>query len=61
MNNKNKIFYTADEVAAILGVSQGHAYKVIRQLNSELSSNGYIVIAGKVSIKYFSEKYYGLN
>lgn len=39
---------TAEDVAAELGISKGHAYKVIRQLNKELENSGYIVVAGKV-------------
>jgi transposase len=39
---------SATDVAAELGVSKGHAYKIIRQLNGELEQSGYIVVAGKV-------------
>ena len=50
----------ADEVAQILGVSRGYAYKIIRGLNNELKEKGYRVISGKVSTKYFKEKFYGM-
>ena len=53
------IYYTADTVAEVLGVSISQAYKVIHTLNNELSEKGYITIAGRVSKKYFHEKYYG--
>ena len=33
---------TADEVAAELGISKGHAYKMIRQMNEELEKAGFI-------------------
>lgn len=52
-------FYTAKEVAEILGVSSAKAYKVIKSLNDDLSAKGYITIAGKVPIAYFNEKCYG--
>ena len=55
-----KVFLTADEVAEILGCSKAHAYKIIRKLNEELNSKGYIVVAGKVSRQYFKEKFYGV-
>ena len=33
MENTMKMYITADEVAELLGVSRGYAYKVIRGLN----------------------------
>jgi len=42
-----------------LGVSRGKAYKIIQQMNEELKAQGYIIIAGKCSRKYFNEKFYG--
>lgn len=55
----NTIYFTAQEVAELLGVSRGQAYKVIKNLNEQLEKKGYIVVSGKVSKKYFAEKYYG--
>ena len=43
----------------ILGISRSAAYKLMRQINSELEKKGYIVIRGKVSRKYFEERIYG--
>ena len=54
-------FYTAMEVARLLGVSKGHAYKIVKNLNNELKSKGFIVIAGKVSKQYFNERCYGIS
>ena len=51
-----KQFITAREVAEPLGVSDGKAYAVIRELNGQLKAQGYITIAGKVSRAYFEEK-----
>lgn len=61
MNTTNKIYLDAQEIAEMLGVSKGFAYKIIRQLNADLKSQGYIIIAGKVPRKYFEEKYYGFG
>jgi sugar-specific transcriptional regulator TrmB len=55
------MYLTAEEVAEILGVSKAYAYKVIRNLNDELEIKGYVVISGKVSTKYFREKFYGFE
>ncbi len=56
---ENKRFLKADDVAEYLCVSVPTAYKIIRQLNSELSSKGYITVAGRVSRAYFEQKVYG--
>ncbi len=61
MNEVKKIYYTANEVSKLLGVSVATSYRIIKKLNSELEERGYIVIAGKLPIKYFEERYYGLN
>ena len=54
----NTIYFTAQEVAVMLGVSRGQAYKLVKGMNEELAKQGYIVISGKVPKKYFSERYY---
>lgn len=51
-------FYVAEDVAKIMGISKSKAYKIIRELNDELSKQGKIVIQGKVSRRYFDEKVY---
>lgn len=47
------------DVANELGISKGHAYKIIRQLNEQLAREGYIVIAGKVPKNYWKTKFFG--
>ena len=54
-----RIMMTATDVAKILGVSVGHAYKIIKKLNVELEQAGYLVIAGKVPRGYFEKRWYG--
>lgn len=58
---KNVLYYTAQEVQEMLGVSRAKAYKVIKELNEELEAKGYLVTAGKVPKKYLAEKYYGMT
>ncbi len=60
MDNTMKMYVTAEEVAELLGVSRGYAYKIIRGLNGELKEKGFRVISGKVPAKYFQEKFYGM-
>lgn len=51
-------YLKVDQVMLILGVSSSKAYQIMRQLNSELKSKGYIVVSGKVPTKFFCEHYY---
>ena len=55
----NSTFLKAPEIAAIMEVSVPYAYKIIRNLNHELKEKGYLTVSGRVSKKYFEEKYYG--
>ena len=49
-------FMRIEEVAEELGVSKSYAYKIVRKLNAELKSMGYLTVAGRISKKYFLEK-----
>ena len=55
------IFITAAEMVEILGISKPYAYKIIKQLNEELEAKGFITIPGRISKKYFEEKFYGVE
>ena len=61
MTEENKIYITASELAEMLGVSVGHAYKIIRKLNQELAEQGFLVIAGKVPRRYLEKRWYGYS
>lgn len=61
MTTENKIYLTAPEMADLLGISLGQAYKIIRGLNKELEKDGYLIIAGKVPKKYFEKRWYGYS
>lgn len=54
-----KIYYSANEIATMLGISMGKAYKILREMNEELSAKGFLTISGKVPVAYFKEKWYG--
>ena len=56
-----KKFYNATEVAELMDVSKGQAYKIIKRLNEELESKGFITVTGKVPIKYLHERTYCLD
>lgn len=54
-----KIYYSAEDIAKMLGVSMGKAYKILREMNKDLASKGFLTIAGKIPVEYFKEKWYG--
>lgn len=56
---KTNHMITADDVSKELGISKGHAYKLIREMNEELKKEGYLVIAGKVPKAFWETKFYG--
>lgn len=54
-----KYYITGPEVAQALGISSGKAYEILRDLNKQLKAQGFIVVAGRVPLRYFNEHYYG--
>lgn len=57
---QNKIYYSAADIAGMLDISIASAYRIIKKLNAELDSRGYLTLPGKVSVIYFHEKFYGM-
>ena len=53
-----KIYYSAEDIAKMLGVSMGKAYKILREMNKDLASKGFLTIAGKIPLEYFKEEWY---
>ena len=49
----NKLYYTASEVAEMVGVGRTSAYGIIKKLNQELAKAGYLVVDGKLPYAYF--------
>ena len=49
-------FYNAQEVSTMLGVSKTTAHRIIKKLNDTLAADGYIIVPGKISKKYFESK-----
>ncbi len=54
-----KLYYNAADIAEMLGISIGKSYKILREMNSDLASKGFLTIAGKIPMEYFREKWYG--
>ena len=55
---QQKYMMTAYDVAEVLGISLGQAYKTIRELNSELRASGYYTVQGTVPTAYWEEKFF---
>ncbi len=53
-----KGFMKASDIAEELDISISYAYRIVRMLNEELSSMGYITITGRVNRQYFNERLY---
>ena len=56
-----QMFLRVEEVAEELGISKPYAYKLVREMNEELKKKGFLTIPGRVSRRYFEEKFYGLR
>lgn len=56
---QNKLFMNAEEVADVLSISKSYAYKIIKQLNNELKTKGFVTVSGRVNRQYFYERLYG--
>ena len=56
-----ELFVRAEEVAGALGISKPYVYKLVREMNEELKQKGFLTIPGRVSRRYFEEKFYGLR
>jgi hypothetical protein len=54
-----KIYYSAGDIVKMLDVSMGKSYKILREMNRDLSYKGFLTIVGKITVEYFKEKWYG--
>ena len=58
MNITERKMLNAKQVAELLELSDSYAYKVIDQLNKELSKAGYLTISGKVDSLYLYKRFF---
>ena len=59
MSAKN--YLTASDVSEYMGISIPMAYKIIRRLNDELKSQGFLTVSGRVNRNYFEHKVNGFS
>lgn len=51
-------YYFVKDIMDMLDVKETKAYQIIKILNNELNEKGYITVSGRISKKYFDERYY---
>lgn len=54
-----KLYYTADEIAKMVGVGRTTSYAIVKEMNEDLKKRGFLAIRGKVPKEYFDSKYFG--
>jgi hypothetical protein len=54
-------FVRVDTVMNDLQISKPLAYKLMKEMNDELSAKGYITISGRVPRAYYYERFFGLG
>ena len=55
-----KQFYTAQDLHELLGVSESKAYGLIRTMNEELKTQGYLIVRGRISAAYVKKRFFGV-
>ena len=54
----DKLYLNVHDVMALLDVSQSKAYQIIKELNNEMATKGYLTVSGKVNRLYLLERCY---
>ena len=55
-----KLYLNVHDVMALLDVSQSKAYQIIKELNNEMATKGYLTVNGKVNRRYLMERCYSV-
>ena len=58
---QNKLFLKRAGICEFLEVKQTSAYENIGNLNKKLEEQGYLTLRGKVTTKYFVNRFYGVE
>lgn len=56
MDNQDKVFLNALEVAELLNVKRSRAYGIIKELNQKLEKAGKLTIRGRINRKYLMKQ-----
>ena len=55
-----KQFYSAQDLAGLLEVSESKAYGLIRTMNEELERDNYLTVRGRVPVAYVKKRFFGV-
>lgn len=53
----SKTFLFVEDIMQLFGCSRAKAYQIIAGLNQELKEKGYLFVSGRISRRYFEERY----
>ena len=56
-NHTEPSFLYVADIMELFGCSRSKAYQIIAELNRELEKKGFLFIRGKISRRYFEERY----
>ena len=54
---RERTHLTAEDIAFLLSRSSSVAYKILNDLNADLKRKGFYIVKGRVSKKYFCDKF----
>ena len=57
VNTARDMYVFVDDIMALTGLAKSKSYDIIRQLNEELEAQGIYTIQGRVSRKYFYQRF----
>lgn len=60
-NMRMNYMMTVEDVMSELGVKRSKAYSILKQLNNELTKEGYVAVRGKIPRPYWETKFYGYS
>lgn len=55
---EKKLFYNVNDIIEIYGVKKSSAYRLIQEINEELSKQGFYTQRGVVNAEYFRKRVY---
>jgi hypothetical protein len=55
---EKKLFYNVFDIIELYGVKKSSAYRLIQELNEELSNQGFYTQRGVVNAEYFRKRVY---
>lgn len=56
-NHTEPSFLYVADIMELFGCSRSKAYQIIAELNRELEQKGFLFIRGRISRRYFEERY----